>query len=299
VDSDRPGTGSAYARAALAGNPSDGYGGAVLAVTLPWWRAEAHAVRAATPGAEPENALVEATERRFARQLETARAGVRWKTSIPQRVGLGSSSALVIAVIRALCRVHGVELDPAALAELALAVETEDLGIVAGLQDRVAQAYEGLVFMDFAEAGAYWRLDAEVLPPLVVAWRTDAAASSGAVHERLRERHRRGEAQVHRAMGELAEAAREAREALLAGDHDRFAGCVDRSFDLRRRMLELDPRSAEMVRVARGAGAGANYTGSGGAIVAVCRDDRHAGAVAGALERLGCGAAQYAYAGSA
>jgi len=45
---------------------------------------------------------------------------------------------------------------------LALAVETEDLGIAAGLQDRVAQAYQGLVFMDF-ERGRNARLDASLL----------------------------------------------------------------------------------------------------------------------------------------
>jgi homoserine kinase len=64
---------------------------------------------------EPANALVEATVRRFARELEPAGLGttVRWRTSIPQRVGLGSSSALVIAVTRALCQLHSVSLAPA------------------------------------------------------------------------------------------------------------------------------------------------------------------------------------------
>ena len=33
---------------------------------------------------------------------------------------------------------------------LALSVEREELGIAAGLQDRVVQAYQGLVFMDFS-----------------------------------------------------------------------------------------------------------------------------------------------------
>ncbi len=97
-------------RAALAGNPSDGYGGAVLAVTLPRWCAEAEAAAAPEIEIEPVNALVEATVRRFARELKTPGAAVRWSTSIPQRVGLGSSSALVIAVMRALCELHGVEL---------------------------------------------------------------------------------------------------------------------------------------------------------------------------------------------
>lgn len=35
------------------------------------------------------------------------------------------------------------------LPSFVLAVENEELGITAGLQDRVVQAYEGLVHMDF------------------------------------------------------------------------------------------------------------------------------------------------------
>ena len=44
------GHGRALARAALAGNPSDGYGGAVLAVTLKSCCAEVYAVRGPMPG---------------------------------------------------------------------------------------------------------------------------------------------------------------------------------------------------------------------------------------------------------
>jgi len=39
-------------------------------------------------------------------------------------------------------------------------------------------------------------------------------------------------------------------------------------------MLALNPRHVELVECARAAGAGANYTGSGGAIVAVCQNAR-------------------------
>jgi glucuronokinase len=286
------GRGFAHARAALAGNPSDGYGGAVLAVTLPAWRAEAEAAHAPHASAEPPNALVEATERRFARSLQTGDAAVSWRTAIPQRVGLGSSSALAIAVIRALCELHAVELEPAEMAEMALAVETEDLGIVAGLQDRVVQSYGGLVFMEFGADGRYEPLDAGLLPALVVAWREDAAANSSSVHEDLRERHREGDAEVRAGIEQLAGAARGAREALLTGDRERFGACVDRTFDARARMLELDPRCVEMVMAARSEGAAANYTGSGGAIVAVCRDSPHAAEVARAVERTGCATAQ-------
>jgi glucuronokinase len=281
----------AHARAALAGNPSDAYGGAVLAVTLDGLSAEAFARRAQTLVVEPASELVEATVRRFSSELDAAAltTAVRWRTSVPRGVGLGGSSAIVIAVLRALCALHSTALDPARMAELALTIETEDLGIAAGLQDRVAQAYGGLVFMEFGDGGAYEQLASALLPPLVVAWRADAAQDSGDVHASLRTRLKAGDATTVAGMKELAELARAARAAVIAEDHERLARSADESFDVRRRLVALDPRHVELVERARALGAGANYTGSGGAIVAVCCDQAHAGEVARALAELGCG----------
>jgi glucuronokinase len=89
-------------------------------------------------------------------------------------------------------------------------------------------------------------------------------------------------------MAELADLARGARRALLERDLRAFARCVDASFDARRRMLSLDQRHVEMIECARAAGASANYTGSGGAIVAVCRSDDHRGAAVEAVTSIGC-----------
>jgi len=152
---DRVGRGAASARAALAGNPSDGYGGAVIAVTLDGFRARATARAASGPSARPDSELVAATVRRFARDHcpEPVARTVEWETSVPRGVGLGGSSAIVIATLRALCELHGVSLERGDLAALALAVEREELGIAAGLQDRVAQSFGGLTFMDFRPGG--------------------------------------------------------------------------------------------------------------------------------------------------
>jgi glucuronokinase len=280
-----PASGCALARVALAGNPSDGYGGATLAMTIGGWPAYATvAPRTGGPCANPESNLVEATVSRFdrTRGTDSAPIAIRWSTTIPMTVGLGGSSAIVIATTRALCAHHGVALEPDELASFALAVETDDLGIAAGLQDRVAQAYGGLTFMDFA-AGRNEALDPSLLPPLAVAWDEDAAEQSGVVHGDLRARYERGDENVHDAMKGLAGAARAARDALVAHDHQGFARAVDRTFDLRASVLDLDPRHVAMVRRARDAGAAANYTGSGGAVVAVCHGGRHRGGVIASL----------------
>lgn len=283
--------GSASARAALAGNPSDGYGGAVLAVTLQTLGAEATAAPAPVPAVEPPSALVAATVERFARELvPPARStAVRWHTEIPRGVGLGGSSAIVIATLRALCTLHEVSLPPATLASFALSVETHELGIAAGLQDRVAQAHGGLTFMEFADQPRYERLDSALLPPLLIAWLGEAAQDSRVVHGALRSRFERGAPGVAETMRDLAEQARAARTALLTGDRAAFAEAVDTSFDLRSRALALEPSHVELVARARALGASVNYTGSGGAIVAVCRDGRHVQELASALSAVGCG----------
>ena len=280
------------ARAALAGNPSDGYGGAVLAVAFDDRAAWARAELAGAPSVEPHEELVRAAAARLERVsgVPATMSEIRWGTDIPRSVGLAGSSAIVIAVLRALCATHRCTLAPDALAQLALEVETEDLGIAAGLQDRVAQVYGGVTFMDFGSPHRFEPLPQELLPPLVVAWRDVHAEHSGVVHSDLRERYARGERRVTEALAELAGLARRARAAVLAGDRHELARCADGSFDARATMLELDPRHVEMISVARAAGAGANYAGSGGAIVCVCRDADHQAAVIEALAGVGCAA---------
>jgi glucuronokinase len=288
------GRGTALARAALAGNPSDGYGGAVLAVTLDLWRAGADAEPGERLSVSPESMLVEATVERFARELDSRalRTALRWESSIPVGVGLAGSSALVIAVTRAVCVLYERQLAHADLASFALAVETDDLGVVAGLQDRVAQAYEGLTFMDFAGGNSYEPLDPALLPPLLIAWRPDARGHSGEIHASLKERHRSGERLVQQTMALLADAARDARDALVERELDRFGECLDRTFELRGRMIDLDPRCVEMVELARRHGASANYTGSGGAIIAVAQPGTGLEAAERALARAGCAVAR-------
>jgi galactokinase/mevalonate kinase-like predicted kinase len=279
------------ARAALAGNPSDGYGGAVLAVAFDDVCATAEA-RAVNSEPAHDNPLVRATVARFARHHAPAAhaTAITWHTTIPRSCGLGGSSAIVLAVTSCLCELHDVSLSQAELAEFALAVETEDLGIAAGLQDRVAQAYGGVTFMDFApQLPAYDPLPPGSLPPLVVAWRADAHEDSWVVHGDLRARFTAGEPVVREAMSELAEAARRARDAVKNRDHVELAASANASFDARRRMMPLDPRHVAMIETARAAGAGANYAGSGGSIVCVCRDERHQASVVDALRTArGC-----------
>lgn len=321
----------AFARAGLIGNPSDGYHGRTLAlivrnysasVVLYEWedleiilsqedRSRFSSIHELHRDVELHGyyggvRLVKATIRRFADyclqkglELHEQNFGIRYESTIPRNVGLAGSSAIIIATLRALMEFYQVEVPLEVQPSLALSVETRELGITAGLQDRVAQIYEGLVYMDFApeqtrvidemECGHYERLDPALLPPLYVAFSQQAGEPTEVTHGPLRARYDAGDEEVHAAMREFAAITDRARDALVAGDHAEFARLIDANFDLRNTICDLAPSHVEMIQVARSAGASAKFAGSGGAIVGTvpAGDDGFA-RLKSALTPIGC-----------
>jgi glucuronokinase len=291
--------GSAQARAALLGNPSDGFGGKTISVTLPQFAAEATvrpAERLEILCDDPDGArLVGAAVTRLTGHCRVlgrrfdGEVSVAYETTVPRQVGLGGSSAIVIATMRALAAHLGIELDPDALAQLALSAETEELGIPAGPQDRVVQAHGGLVYMDFDPGrGRIERLDAALLPPMFVAYRRDASEPSAAAHSEIRARFRRGDPEIVAAMSEIAGLAERGRDCLLAGRHDELGALMAANVAARARIVELDSRHSRMVELATSLGAPANYAGSGGAIVGIVPVDGDAAELGEAFAAEGC-----------
>jgi glucuronokinase len=294
---------SASARAGLVGNPSDGYGGAVLATPVPGLVAEVvveDADRLSVEGPADEwgwpgvTALVDHVGRyghEGGQRLVTAAiarlaqaAGdvddrpfvVRWSTTIPRSVGLAGSSALVVATLRALALRWRVDLPAAELARLALEAERDELGIGAGLMDRAVQATGATVLV---EGEGFRTVEAPSAIPLVVAWDPSAAAPSGRYHAGLRRRFDDGERAVVAAMDELAGLAREATGAVERGDPGVLAELVGATWRVRRALGAVAPAHEALVEAAAAHGLTATSAGSGGSIAAVVPDLR-------ALDRL-------------
>jgi glucuronokinase len=158
-----------------------------------------------------------------------------------------------------------------------LQVEGGELGISAGLQDRVIQVYEGVVYMDFDRsrerlvaglpAYHYERLDPACLPPLYLSYHNALSEPTEVFHNNIRERFNQGDEEVVGAMRRFAKIAACGRDALLGADTDAFAALVDENFDTRRSIYNLPPWQIQMVEAARECGASAKFAGSGGAIV--------------------------------
>lgn len=269
-------TGRAFARAGLLGNPSDAYAGKAIAFSVRNFSARVSVEPSdrSVIGDQTVAPLLEATLARYASHAGTRLQPLRIdvESDIPFQVGLSGSSAIVIAALRALAAAHGSELSPFDQAELALAVEVEDLGIAAGPMDRVVQAYEGLYLMDFRSErtpGAYTPLDPGMLPPMLIVWDPSGGASSGVVHADVRERWRRGDPDLRRAMERFPQLVDAGIDALRQGDFARFRTAVDRNFDHRCEWFPVADRDREMVAIARARGAGAKQCGSGGACLVV------------------------------
>lgn len=260
-----PATATVHARAAVAGNPSDGYGGAVVSIPVPHFSATATVV------SEPvdEFELIAATRARFGRDTGcTDVAPVATTTTIPRSVGLAGSSALVIATLKALAIHHNTPLTPDQLATMAHTIEREDLGIAGGWQDQIIQSRGLPMLMEFARPMSQRVMEPTTLP-LYLAWSTAAAENSNDSHVGLRERA----ADVAPAMAELAAVARRAADALEAADGHTLKACINETFDLRASVMPIAPAHQHMIDTAGSVGAAANFAGSGGAILGVVPKD--------------------------
>ena len=302
----------AYARVGLIGNPSDGYFGKTISIAITNFSAQVVLresprlqvvlhdfydptefdslddlrLTANRDGYYGGYRLILATCKKFSEyclgkglRLEDKNFSIEYNTNIPRQVGLGGSSAIVTAAMKALISFYGLteqDIPQDLLPNLILKVETEELDITAGLQDRVIQVYGGIVYMDFSEEimrengrGCYEVLDPGLIPSLFLVYIKNPSFSGG-VHGNLAERYRSGEKEVVEAMPVFANYTVQAKEALLSRDRKTLSDLMNKNFDLRRSILGAGVIGAEntkMVEIARSFGLPGKFAGSGGGVV--------------------------------
>lgn len=318
----------AYARAGLIGNPSDGYGGKTISVIVKnyfarvtlyeWDRVEI------IPSINDDSVfrsiyelsqdvqlhgyyggirLVKAAIKGFADYcvnrglpLHDRNFSIRYETTIPRQVGMAGSSAIVVATLRALTDFYGIEIPQRIFPSLVLSIEKEQLGIPAGLQDRVIQIYEGAVYMDFGEmenvdgflCGKYESLDTAKIPPLYIAFSADNSEPTEVFHNNLRFRFEQGEEQVVQAMRTFAELTDQAKAAIEQENIVELDRLINANFDLRRSICQLPPKHITMIETARSVGVSAKFAGSGGAIIGTCSGDVTFSQLEQAMQHIGC-----------
>jgi glucuronokinase len=284
---------TALPRAGLLGNPSDLYGGRGIGFTFEDFSAEVELRPSNLPdrgdiiGIEtggllfssiarsPEVPILQAT-REILPELGVTEAQqgeflLSLRCDIPQLLGLSGSSAIIVAALRAICSGLSIPVEDARVAELALRVETEIMGIAAGPMDRMIQSYGGLIAMDF-ESGEVEPLDSGLLPPIAILMDGNPGEDSGLVHAPVRERWEAGDPEVRAVMAEFRPLVERGLAALKAGDTATLIECVNRNFDLRAQVFPIAQRDRKIIEIARLFGAGSKFCGSGGAILAVHED---------------------------
>jgi glucuronokinase len=320
-------TAQAHARAGLVGNPSDGYFGKTISfivrnfcATVRLWESPFFEIVPthgdfATFSSVTEYLrdqklhgyyggmrLIKAAVKRFhdycheqGHELDPRSFTISCATNIPRLVGLSGSSAIIVATLRALMQFYDVEIARNLLPALILSVEKDELGISAGLQDRVIQTYEGIVYMDFDRSllesrgyGNYEELKPPQMPPLYVAYDPGRAEVSDVPHRNLSDLFNRGDRTVVEAMQKYRTLTDNGRQCLMSGDWTGLGEVVDANFDLRRTIMNIAPENLRMVEVARSVGASAKFAGSGGAICGLYRDGRQYQRLVDALGQLNC-----------
>jgi glucuronokinase len=214
-------------------------------------------------------------------ELHNKNFTIRYKSNIPHGVGLAGSSAIITACLRVLMSFYGVSIPKPTQASLILSAEVDELKISAGLQDRVIQVYEGLVYMDFNEAlmkkeghGRYEQMDVKLLPPLYIAYQENLSEISDKVHNNIRERFNLGDKRVIAAMRYWAKLTDQVKGVLVNSGMEKLGSLLDKNFDKRRRLYHISEGNIRMVETARAQGASAKFTGSGGAIVGTYKDQK-------------------------
>ncbi|MDI3342048.1 MAG: GHMP kinase [Sphaerobacter sp.] len=225
-------------------------------------------------------------------------------SEVPPGTGLGSSSAVAVALTQALSAYAGLPLAPGAAAEIACGLEIDRLGMPIGKQDQYASAFGRLNVIEFAADGV--RVQPLGLPGDVAAalaarlllfstGRTRHAARLLAQQRADTETRPATIAALHRLKALAAAMA----EALTAHDLDRFGCLLDRAWQAKQRVSRRvsTPEIDRWYAAAREAGAlGGKITGAGGGgfLLLYC-PPRRQGELRAALAALGLRELRFAF----
>jgi len=191
----------------------------------------------------------------------------------PPGSGLGSSSAMIVALIAALARSEGRHLTDYEMAELAYAVERTDLHIQGGMQDQYAATFGGFNFIEFTREGVLvnpLRISEDALNELhcqlLLCYTGETRASTNI----LREQTANVVSHVPDVMDSLAQLKQltlDLKRALLQNRFAEFGEILDQAWHLKKRLASGISNEGidELYDIAKRAGAiGGKLLGAGG-----------------------------------
>ena len=192
----------------------------------------------------------------------------------PAGSGLGTSSTMVVAILKAFVEWHSLPLGDYEIARLAYEIERKDLQLSGGKQDQYAAAFGGFNYMEFLENDMVivnplkvkrWIVDE--LESSIVMYFTGRSRSSAAIIDQQKKNTTGGVTKSVEAMHRIKQGAIDMKLALLKGDMKEFARILGQGWEDKKKMADAitNPMIEEAFTVATKAGALAGkVSGAGG-----------------------------------
>jgi len=226
------------------------------------------------------------------------------RSGAPPGSGLGSSSALVVALVALLQEHLQLPLTEYEAAQLAYEIEREDMGIHGGLQDHYASTFGGFNFIEFGPRVVVNPLRIrpavvhELELSLMLCFTGITRESAGVIIDQT-SRVTKGDADTLEGMRAQKRLAEEMKVALLRGELRDFGSLLGQAWSEKKRMSPMisNARIDEAYELAVAAGAiGGKVTGAGGGgyILFFCDfNDKHR--VADALTHFGATVSEFSF----
>lgn len=206
-------------------------------------------------------------------------------SAAPPGSGLGSSSAVVVALVGLLASHMRLPLTDYETARLAYTVEREDLGLKGGTQDQYAAVFGGFNFMEFRDGDVIvnpLRIPPDTINELeynLLLCFTGGTRVSDHIIDDQTGRYRSGDSSTLDGLRMQKQLAVEMKDALLQGALTRFGELLDRAWRYKKQMSPKISNSHidDLYEEARRNGAvGGKVTGAGGGgyMLLYCRYDR-------------------------
>lgn len=225
----------------------------------------------------------------------------------PPGSGLGSSSAIVVAMIAAIDKYLHLALTNYQMADLAYHIERIDVGQKGGRQDQYAAVFGGFSFMEFHADKAVvhpLRLDDSALCELeyrLICAYVGGSRFSSSIIQKHTDNYRQGLKTSIEAMHEIKRLCYAMRDALLTADFGELGALINRSWHAKKQMAEgITTSQIDLIyEAARNAGAmGGKVVGAGGGgfMFFLCDPTRRI-AIQTTLKEMGCQLADFSLSG--
>lgn len=227
------------------------------------------------------------------------------KSDAPPGSGLGSSSALIVALVGLVKELKNLPLTDYEIAQLAYAIEREDMGILGGLQDQYAASFGGFNFIEFYKDRVIvnpLRISCDVVNELehnLLLCYTGTTRRSDRIIEDQTRRFKEKNSEALHALSEQKQLAVDMKNALLSRRLDDFGALLHYAWRAKKRMSSKISNTVidDLYDAAQKHGAlGGKITGAGGGgyiLFYCCFERKHE--VAEAMRRMGAKPVDFAF----